>query len=86
MDKGVEIQVTTLPSNQPGISSSSMDVRHQEETPGTETTVIYKRLTMNDMLITPCYENYMVAFASTEGKMAVNNLENLMWCFHCRKM
>ncbi|CAC5360098.1 CASP7 [Mytilus coruscus] len=73
VDKGVDIQVTQkqdITQTRDFFNRSTMDVHHKEETNEAVTNIVYDRVTMKDMLLTPCYQDFMVAFASTTGHVA----------------
>ncbi|XP_063433549.1 caspase-7-like [Mytilus trossulus] len=73
VDKGVDIRVAQKQDTlikQTNDFFSTMDVRHKEETSEDVTKTIYDTVTMKDMLLTPCYQDFMVAFASTEEHIA----------------
>ncbi|XP_052100981.1 caspase-3-like [Mytilus californianus] len=73
VDKGVDIQVTQkqdIRQTRDFFNRSTMDVHHKEETNEDVTNIVYDRVTMKDMLLTPCYQDFMVTFASTAGHIA----------------
>ncbi|XP_076103316.1 caspase-7-like [Mytilus galloprovincialis] len=69
VDKGLDIHVAQkqdITQMRDFFNRSTMDPRHQED----DTNIIYNTVTMKDMLLTPCYQDFMVAFASTEEHIA----------------
>ncbi|CAC5426707.1 CASP7 [Mytilus coruscus] len=68
VDKGVDIQIAQkqdITQMRDFFNRSTMDAHHKEESSEDVTNVIYDTVTMKDMLLTPCYQDFMVAFAST---------------------
>lgn len=88
VDKGLDIHVAQkqdITQMRDFFNRSTMDPRHQED----DTNIIYNTVTMKDMLLTPCYQDFMVAFASTEGIVALIENQLLIQihlCFSKQKL
>ncbi|OPL32996.1 hypothetical protein AM593_01194, partial [Mytilus galloprovincialis] len=79
VDKGFDIHVAQkqdITQMRDFFNRSTMDPRHQED----DTNIIYNTVTMKDMLLTPCYQDFMVAFASTEDMQNfISFSEHIAW-------